>query len=375
VSATVERCDVLIVGGGPGGSSCALGLAGSGLSVVVVDRATFPRDKVCAGWITPQIVREVGLDLAAYGAANVLQPILGFRFGRMGDREVEVRYDEPVSYGIRRRELDRWLLDRSGAELRLGEPVRTLELGADGWTVNGALAGAVLVGAGGHFCPVARLLAGDVDESPVVAREIEFEMTPEQSAACPVAAEMPELYFTPDLRGYGWVFRKEEVLNVGLGRQDPHGFPAHVEAFVDWLEERRRLPPDTSRRMKGHAYLLWGAHPRPAAGDRVLLVGDAAGLAYPQSGEGIRPAVESGLLAARVLRRAAGRYDAATLAEYDRLLAERFGPRRDKPGGISEWIPERWRGPVAGHVLSTPWFARRVVMDRWFLHRHQAPLA
>jgi geranylgeranyl reductase family protein len=370
----VERRDVLIVGGGPAGSSCALGLAGSGLSVVVWDRARFPRDKVCAGWITPQIVREVGLDLEAYAAANVLQPIVGFRFGRMGDREVVVRYDEPVSYGIRRRELDAWLLERAGAELRLGEPVDSLEPGPDGFTVNGTLTAAVVVGAGGHFCPVARRIVGKIDESPVVAREIEFEMTPEQAAACPVDAAIPELYFTRDLRGYGWVFRKEHVLNVGLGRQDPNGFPAHVEAFVDWLEQHERLPPGTSRKMRGHAYLLYGANPRPPVAERALLVGDAAGLAYPQSGEGIRPAVESGLLAARVLRDAGGRYDAATLGEYARQLAARFGPRRARPGGITDWIPERWRGPIAGHVLSTPWFARHVVMDRWFLHRHDAPL-
>ena len=57
----MERVDVLIVGGGPAGSSCAWGLRGSGLDVLVLDAARFPRDKVCAGWITPPILAELAL--------------------------------------------------------------------------------------------------------------------------------------------------------------------------------------------------------------------------------------------------------------------------------------------------------------------------
>ena len=59
----METCDVLIVGGGPAGSSCAWGLRYAGLDVLVVDRKAFPRDKVCAGWITPQVVQSLTIDL------------------------------------------------------------------------------------------------------------------------------------------------------------------------------------------------------------------------------------------------------------------------------------------------------------------------
>jgi flavin-dependent dehydrogenase len=61
----METCDVLIAGGGPAGSTCAWRLQQAGLDVVVMDRATFPRDKVCAGWITPQVLADVGLDVRA----------------------------------------------------------------------------------------------------------------------------------------------------------------------------------------------------------------------------------------------------------------------------------------------------------------------
>jgi flavin-dependent dehydrogenase len=59
----METCDVIIVGGGPAGSSCAWKLRAAGWDVVVVDRANFPRDKVCAGWITPAVIEELQLDL------------------------------------------------------------------------------------------------------------------------------------------------------------------------------------------------------------------------------------------------------------------------------------------------------------------------
>ena len=80
-----------------------------------------------------------------------------------------------------------------------------------------------VVGAGGHFCPVARATgAKGSGETAVAAQEIEFEMSPQQKAVCRVDGERPELYFTPDLKGYGWVFRKGDYLNIGLGREDKH---------------------------------------------------------------------------------------------------------------------------------------------------------
>src|ERR1700740_1075361 len=99
----MERCDVVVVGGGPAGSSCARALHDAGLDVIVLDRAVFPRDKVCAGWITPQVIDEVGLDCGDYKRGRPLQPITAFRTGVIGSSDVvDTRYDHPVSYGIRR---------------------------------------------------------------------------------------------------------------------------------------------------------------------------------------------------------------------------------------------------------------------------------
>jgi flavin-dependent dehydrogenase len=289
---------------------------------------------------------------------------------------VAVYCGEVVSYGIRRREFDHFLLERCGAPLRLGEPLRELRRECGRWLVNGEIEARWLVGAGGHFCPVARELGarpGGVEPGTVVAREIEFEMTPAQQTSCPAHPELPEIIFAADLRGYGWVVRKGDWLNVGIGRQDPKAFPRRVEGFLDWLVERGRVPADLPYRLRGHAYLLYDAAPRPLWGEGVLLVGDAAGLAYGRSGEGIRPAVESGLLAARALREPGA---SGVGRAYAGAIAARFGRRRGRRrAGLIDWLPQRcWRG-LAGRALASPWFARHVVVDRWFLHRRVAPLA
>lgn len=369
----MERCDVLIVGGGPGGSSCARRLVQQGLSVMVLDKARFPRDKVCAGWVTPAVMATLEVDLVDYARSRVLQPISGFFSGVIGGTPIRTDYGHTVSYGIRRCEFDEYLLRRSGADLHLGQPFESMEPIEHGWMVNGRIHAAMVVGAGGHFCPVARVLGAKLggSESVVAAKEIEFPMDDEQRRACRVAPEIPELYFCSDLMGYGWCFRKGDYLNIGLGREDNHKLTDHLEAFCAYLASRGRIPSGIPGRFRGHAYLLHGHGPREVVGDGIVLVGDAAGLAYPQSGEGIRPAVESGLMAADAIVQAAGDFRRARLSSYRRRLAAHFGN-----GGPSaaERLPAGLRSFLAQRLLSSRWFTRHVVLDRWFLRRGQGAL-
>ncbi|HSJ98332.1 MAG TPA: NAD(P)/FAD-dependent oxidoreductase [Myxococcota bacterium] len=382
----MDRCDVLIVGGGPGGSSCARALVRAGLDAVVLDRRSFPRDKVCAGWITPPVLECLEVDPAEYARQGVLQPVHGFAVSRLGDPAARVDYGRAISYGIRRCELDHFLLARAGARLRLGEPLRSLRREGSRWIANDAVEAPILVGAGGHFCPVAQQLGcATGPPAPVVAaQEIEVRLAPEALEKLELDAALPELFFEPDLAGYGWVVRKGDWLNVGLGRQGPRGdtgerseargLAAYVARFLARMRSERKVPAVLETRFRGHAYLLHGQAERPLAGDGVVLVGDAAGLAYPRSGEGIRPAVESGLLAARTIADAGG--DPARLAPYAERIEARFGPRAPRPtADPSAWLPPAWRRALAGRLLGTPAFARRIVLDRWFLHRDTPALA
>ncbi len=370
----LETCDVLIVGGGPAGSTCAWALRRAGLDVVVLDAQSFPRDKVCAGWITPAVIQALELDIGAYSQGREFQPITGFRTGIIGGAEVATRYDATVSYGIRRCQFDEYLLRRSGARLVLGEPLQSMERNGAHWIVNGHLKTPMLVGAGGHFCPVARRLGAKLGsgEPIVAAKEIEFLLTPEQAELCRARGDTPELFFCEDLKGYGWCFRKDNYLNIGLGREDSHRLSDHLAAFRDFLVARGKVPDDVPRAFHGHAYLLYGRGGRPLLEDGVLLVGDAVGLAYPQSGEGIRPAVESALLAARVIAKTQGDYRRPQLEPYRAALTEHFGPQRQATGAL---LPDSWRSLLGKKLLANSWFTRHVVLDRWFLHRQVPTLA
>jgi flavin-dependent dehydrogenase len=123
----MDSCDVLIVGGGPAGYSCAWGLRHSGLQVTILDRQGFPRNKVCGGWITPAVLEALRIEEAEYAQTRVLQPITGFETSYMGGPVVETHYGKPVSYGIRRCEFDDYLLKRCGAAILDPAPVERLE--------------------------------------------------------------------------------------------------------------------------------------------------------------------------------------------------------------------------------------------------------
>ncbi|HEY1912693.1 MAG TPA: NAD(P)/FAD-dependent oxidoreductase [Vicinamibacterales bacterium] len=372
----MERCDVLVVGGGPAGSSCARRLHQAGMGVIVLDRSVFPRDKVCAGWITPQVIDDLELDCDDYRRGRTFQPITGFRTGVIGSaKALETVYDRPVSFGIRRCEFDHYLLLRSGADLRLGMVLSSIVRDGTCWIVNDSIKADVVIGAGGHFCPVARWLNPTIDGAPplVVAQETEFRLEDRDAKAWPTASGVPELYFCRDLSGYGWCFRKAQHLNIGFGLLGRRALPKATAEFVEFLRGQRRAPEEMSGRWHGHAYLVAASPHRQAIDDGVMLLGDAAGLAYPESGEGIRPAIESGLLAASTLVAARGHYSRDRLEPYVRQLRERFGSRR-----MRQLRPRTMRSAVANRLLpwllGSRWFTRRLLLERWFLHAHDSAM-
>jgi geranylgeranyl reductase family len=370
----MEYYDIIIVGAGPAGSTLARALEDSGKRVLIIDKQAFPRDKTCAGWVTPAVMASLDIDPEKYSVGRTLQPIRRFRIGMMGQSAVENDHRDIVSYGIRRCEFDAYLLDRVESEKQLATPVKSIKRNNGNWVINEQWQAPLLVGAGGHFCPVARLLGEGPGkhETVVAAKEVEFEMTPEQARACEARGDTPELWFCRDLKGYAWVFRKGSYLNIGLGREDNHRLSDHLDAFVEEMKQSGRIPSDLPGRFKGHAYLLYAHANRPLVDDGVLLIGDAAGLAYTQSGEGIRPAIESALMAANVIKTAPD-YSALSLQSYGERIAERFGTRAtDQQPGFE--VPEWLKQPIASTLMRSHWFTRKVVTEKWFLHQEVPPL-
>jgi flavin-dependent dehydrogenase len=216
---------------------------------------------------------------------------------------------------------------------------------------------------------VARLLGAKIGgEEVIVAQSAEFAMSRDQERLCRLPADTPSLFFCRDLKGYGWLFRKGRFLNVGLGRMDRKHLGRHTRDFCAFLEERGDLPAGAAGAFRGHAYLLYIRQGgRRCVADGALLIGDAAGLSYPQSGEGILPAVKSALLAADTILEADGDYRRDNLEPYAAGLAADFGGGGELP--TSE-ISSALLRCIGARLLSSRWFARHVVLDRWFLHTH-----
>jgi flavin-dependent dehydrogenase len=312
--------DALIIGAGPAGSTCARFLVQGGARVALVDRAQFPRVKLCGGWISAPIWDALALTPKEYPGG-----LWEWRTCHLSYRG-EQRAIPCHGWFIRRFELDDFLLRRSGAELHLGVAVQELARGADGlWSV-GDLRARVLVGAAGTHCPVARLFAPPRPQGPVGVQEHEFRADPAAIARTRAGRDgEPELLLHDDLRGYSWNVPKTDWLNVGSGTVEPHEVRAAWQNARAHFSATGHLPVEIAAEldaMKGHTYYLFdpahleGALGRQNGQDDVLLCGDSLGLAQPLTAEGILPAVVSGRLAAEAILAGAARSYPARLAAH-----------------------------------------------------------
>lgn len=298
----MREVETLIVGGGPAGSSCAWELRRRGRDCLIVERAEPPKFKPCAGWITPEVLRDLEIDRGAYPYGLLALDRIRVYAGRL---PWSVTF--PVEqYSIRRVEFDNWLLVRSGVEV-LRHSVRAIVRDGPGFVVDGRFRCRHLVGAGGTSCPVKRTFFGPERGRLILTQEAEYEAR----ALDPVCTLF---YPFGGAGGYGWCVPKAGAVNVGFGgRAGQFGgnIKDHWRSFADLLLARGLLasPPPPPR---AHPYYV-GARNRDARRGNAFIVGDAAGLATADLGEGIGPAVSSGLAAARQIC-GLGRYAPESIA-------------------------------------------------------------
>lgn len=304
------QTDVLIVGGGPAGSSCAWRLRQNKVSCIVLDQQQFPRVKVCAGWITPEAVRDLQIDPAEYPHSFTT-----FTSFQVAVRSVHFKL-RTRQHAIRRYEFDDWLLKRSGAPVAQ-HAVKTIEQRDGGFVVDGEYFAKYLVGAGGTHCPVARALFQPehprVKEDLIVAQEEEFRYD-YTDPRC-------KLWFLEHgLPGYSWYVPKANgYLNVGVGGKaeimKAHGdsLKNHWNLLVEKLE-REGLVREHTFKPSGHSYYLRQRRVEVRRGN-AFLAGDAAGLATLDMGEGISPSSLSGLMAAEAIVHG-GEYTVAKIPRY-----------------------------------------------------------
>ena len=288
----MKTCDVIVVGGGPAGSSAAWRLKQGGADVLVLDKETFPRLKLCAGWITPEVVRDLEIDIIAYP-----NRFLTFERMHMYVKGVHMKL-RTVQHSIRRYEFDAWLLERSGAPV-VQHTVRKIARDGDMYVIDDAYRCKYLIGAGGTRCPVYRTFFREVNPRAVELQTV----TLEQEFA--YDWKDPDCYlwfFENGLPGYSWYVPKEKGwLNVGIGgmaeRMKSRGqdIKEHWAKLTSTLD--RKLAPGVQYEPAGYSYYLRGNVDMPRV-ENAFITGDAAGLATRDMCEGIGPAVRSGFRAA-----------------------------------------------------------------------------
>jgi geranylgeranyl reductase family protein len=337
--------DVVIIGAGPGGSAAGYYLARQGLDVLLLDKSDFPRDKTCGDGLTPRalnVLEDMGLlsDLLRVGC-RLNQMEIASTKGRIITASIPGKNGRPgYTLTVPRLTLDDAVRSRAVAQgAKFQSQVRITEVTPHG---NGV----IVTGKrpGGSFSATARVAIIATGASIPLLRQMGLlERMPSVALAARayfegVSGLTDRLHFGfagVPLPGYGWVFPLSGgMANIGAGIF-PWGWLGHgkssnarhsLDRFLktpllrEMLAGARQIGPT-----KGYP-LRMDFLSAPTSGNRVLLVGEAAGLVNPLTGEGIDYALESGKIAADHLANlfAAGEVTSQTLAEYDHLLRQRF---------------------------------------------------
>ncbi len=295
----MEHVETIIVGGGPAGSTCGRELVRHGRDVLILDKAIFPRLKLCAGWITEKVLSDLEFTPKSYPHSilelSMRTHIAGVPFVLPG------LPTSGASYSIRRIEFDDWLLKRSGAPVTAHE-VKTIRREGGLFILDDQYSCRFLVGAGGTMCPVRRaLFSGNrIKARQLATLELEFDY--------PARDDHCHLFFRyRGLKGYGWYLPKGgSFVNIGIGgkssyfRKSGTRIHEHLRGLLADLARMGLLDTATAQQLRfsGHPYYLF-SFKGTIRQRNCFLIGDSAGLASADLGEGIGPAVESGIMAAR----------------------------------------------------------------------------
>lgn len=326
------KVDALVVGAGPAGSSVAIHLARAGARVLLADKARFPRDKPCGGGLTGRALKRIPVDPSPVVERDVDRFELRLRYGATFARS----HTEPLIRMTQRRRLDEFLAEQAavaGAEFRDGVKVELTELHDGGITarIGGVTVHAdTLVGADGANGVVAR--AAGLGEGIVRGVALEGNVPLERLGGDLERTAVIELAVV--LGGYGWVFPKGDHANLGVGGWGREG--PRLRQHLDRLARAHGLSLDALAELRGHR-LPMRRLGTPAAHGRVLLVGDAAGLVDPLSGDGMYEAFVSAQLAAdAILSGELDGYTHALAAALDRHAAASWAAKRafDRYPGI-----------------------------------------
>jgi geranylgeranyl reductase family protein len=336
------RYDLIVVGAGPAGSSAARRAAEMGLSVLVLERSSFPRPKPCASGLSPRSLLLLGHDVDP--VVHVRASVVEVDFGR--GRGALWRGSGTAIATTTRRELDALLVElarEAGARFESGCAVDGVDQDADGVRVvsrGRSWRARALVAADGVRSDVRRL--GGLPDPPM-SGAIYVRAFPRSAADLAPAPDRVILDLSAARRGYGWVFPKRDHLNVGVMSQ--RGLGAGLKESLSGFLRLRGL--ESWRHEGAFAFPVPSGVARGGlAAGRVLFVGDAAGLADPVTGEGISHAVASGRIAAESIAASILKGESAPEAYERRVFSEIVPALRAlaRPGNLAYSLGPRATG-------------------------------
>jgi flavin-dependent dehydrogenase len=282
--------EIIIVGGGPAGAACAWKLKQRGITPLVLDKYSFPRPKVCAGWITPAVFRLLELRGDDY-------PYTVSQFDRINFHLFGLKIPVPTrQYAVRRYEFDAWLICRTGVPVNT-HCVRNIIRKNGFYIIDDQYQCKYLIGAGGTHCPVYKTFFTQTrprrPKSLIVAVEKEYPYD--------ILHHQCHLwFFDHGLPGYAWYLPKgNNWLNIGIGAK----FNTLKQRGQNIMDQWRHFTMDLQKKgfigenppsPKGHNYYFQYG-PKKYRQDNAFIIGDAAGLSTLDMGEGIHGAVLSGI--------------------------------------------------------------------------------
>jgi geranylgeranyl reductase family protein len=350
--------DVVIVGAGPSGASCAYWLAEAGWDVVVVEKKEFPREKTCGDGLTPRAVRQLAdMDLeGALAGSHRYSGLRAFGFGRSIDMQWPEHPNFPnYGYTITRHDLDGLVAghaEAAGATLLQGTevtgpvvdeaaapsgPLPTLvgvTVKEKGATSTRTIKARYVVVADGSNSRIGRMLGTTRRRELPMGMALRGYYRSDRH-------DDPFIESHLDIRdaegdvvpGYGWIFPMGDGrVNVGVGllstdqRWKGLNTSHLMDAFVDFAPASWGIRPETSLGPPTGGKLPMGLSVGPRAGGNVLITGDASGAINPFNGEGIAYGYETGRLAAAALGHALTGEGRRALTDYDRELTAAYGP-------------------------------------------------
>ncbi len=331
--------DVIVVGAGPAGTAAAYHLAKRGHSVLMVEKAAFPRYKPCSGAVSPSVAEFFDFDFAP----AIDRPLRQVRYTwKLGDPvEAELTTTDPI-WMVQRQVFDHFLVQQAqgqGAQLKENTTVTGIENKGDYWqvvTTDGSFEAAYLVAADGAMGPMAKWLGfPDVALRTATVLEVPAPMGND----CAINFE-----FGLVKQGCAWNFPKTAAYSIGVGTFLGAGSGDHRKALEKYSQSFGvSLDQGT---VYSHPLKLWdGNHPLHT--HRAVLVGEAAAIVDPLSAEGIRPGMISGVRAAEAIHGAIGG-DAEALANYTATMHATWG--EDMP----------WAKRIAGLFFRVPGIGYRV---------------